>query len=99
MNRLFLALAAGVLGLALTGGTAEAHGGRGPHGRPVPRAYYRGHAKKFAGGHYYAGRDHHWARRVWSPVYHRYQYWDAGLHCWYYWSPTAACYYPITYCP
>jgi hypothetical protein len=100
MNRLFLAIAASVLGLALLGGTAQARGRHGHHGRaPAARPYYRAHGTAFRGGYYYAGRNHHhWTKRVWSPQYHRFHYWDASLNCWYYWSPAQACYYPITYC-
>jgi hypothetical protein len=95
MRRTLLALAACALGL--TAGTTSAHG------------YYRGgaavavnryHATAFAGGYYYAGRDHrHWAYRTWDARCGRYHYWDANLRCWYYWNAGCNCYYPVSYCP
>ena len=106
MRRILLALGAAVLGLAITGGAAQAHGG--PHGghRGYTRTYYgstpyyRVHGKSFKGGYYYTGRHHrHWEYRVWSPVYKRYHYWDPYVRCFYYYYPTCDCYYPITYCP
>jgi hypothetical protein len=94
MNRIALALAAGLLGLGLTAGTAAAHG---PYPGP---AYHVNGAVRFSGGYYYAGHDHHhWSRRVWDAGCHRYHYYDPGLHCWYYWHAGHHCYYPVTYCP
>jgi hypothetical protein len=95
-----LGLAAGVLGLALTG-TAQAHGGY--HG-PVPyraeRPYYVQYGHRFSGGYCYVGRDHHhWTRRVYDATCRRYQYWDPYLRCYYYWYPADNCYYPVTYVP
>jgi hypothetical protein len=101
MRRILLGVSACVLGLALAG-AAEAHGPnhRGPAPRAPARAYYRDHARHFGHGYYYAGRDHHhWSRRVWSPRFGRWEYFDPGLSCWYYWYAPAACYYPVTYCP
>jgi hypothetical protein len=92
MRRIMLALAAGVLGLAMTG-TAEAHGFRGGHGH---RGYHRGYGVRFAGGYYYRGHAHpRWGRTVWSPVYHRYHYWDPCYRCYYYYVPASSCYYPV----
>jgi hypothetical protein len=106
MRRILLALGAAVLGLAITGGAAQAHGG--PHGGHHgytrtyygPKPYYRVHGKSFKGGYYYPGRYHrHWEYRVWSPVYKRYHYWDPYLCCYFYYYPAGDCYYPTTYCP
>jgi hypothetical protein len=88
---MLLALGAGVLGVALSGSVAQAHGGH--HGRP----YYRVHGRAFAGGYYYPGRvHHHWGRRVWSVTYRRYHYWDPYLRIYYYYDPVRVGYYP---CP
>jgi hypothetical protein len=96
MGKIILGLAAGVLGLALTG-TADAHPGHGHHHEA---GYYRSHGVRFRGGYYYLGRHHdHWTRRVWDARYHRYEYWDPNLQVYYYWYAPGNCYYPLTYCP
>jgi hypothetical protein len=101
MRNVLLSMAAGVVGLALAG-TANAQpvvvGGHPP--AVGVRAYYRDHGVRFSGGYYYVGRDdHHWTRRVWDPVHHRYHYYDPYLRVYYYWDPARQCYYPIDYCP
>jgi hypothetical protein len=99
MRKLFLTVAAGVLGLALTG-TAEARPGH-EHFRPTrERAYHGEHGVRFKGGYYYAGREHHhWTRTVWDAPHHRYIYWDPYVQCYYYWYQPGNCYYPVSYCP
>jgi hypothetical protein len=98
MRRTVLALAACALSLGLTAQTASA-GHVSYHGGGAV-AVNRYHATAFAGGYYYAGRNHHhWAYRTWDARYGRYHYWDANLRCWYYWNAGRNCYYPITYCP
>ncbi len=98
MRKLLLTLAAGALGLVLTG-TADAHGGYGRHGHAVA-AHHHGHAVRFRGGYYYPGRDHpHWARRVWNARLSRFEYFDPGLNISFYWYAPGNCYYPVTYCP
>jgi hypothetical protein len=60
--------------------------------------YYRSHGVRFHGGYYYRGYGHHhWGRRIWSPVYHRYHYWDTYLSVWYFWDPIRGCWYPVGY--
>src|SRR5262245_5176687 len=62
MRKLILGLAAGVLGLAVTAGVAEAGPRDGPRGRDRgyvqtyrgSKPYYRTHGKAFRGGYYYA---------------------------------------------
>lgn len=99
MRRLLFGLMACVLALGVAS-EANAHPGGGRkvvvRSRAVARPYYARHAVKFSGGYYYRGyAHHHWARRVWSPVYYRYHYWDAGLRCYYYWDPIRVAYYPV----
>ena len=90
MRHLILALAAGLLGLALTTGSAQAGGFQGGY-----QGYYKVHGKCFKGGYYYRGRHHcHWGHRCWCPTYKRYKYWDCGLRCYYSWCPKRCCYYP-----
>jgi hypothetical protein len=61
------------------------------------RNSYRSHGVRFAGGYYYAGRNHHhWGETVWSPVYNRTIYWDPSLLVWYYWDDATGCYYPVS---
>jgi hypothetical protein len=61
------------------------------------RAYHARHGVRYAGGYYYPGRAHyHWGRRVWSPVYYRYHYYEPVLRVWYYYDPIRIGYYP---CP
>ncbi len=93
MSRVLLGLSACVLGLLLTG-EASAHPVRVAHrGRVAHRPYYARHGVRFAGG-YYAGRAHyHWSRRVWSPVYSRYQYYEPALRAWYFYDPIRIGYY------
>jgi len=105
MRTMFLSLAAGLAGLALTG-AADAHPS---HHAPLHRhapvrrhvgAYYKSHAVHFKGGYYFPGRDHHhWARTVWDARFHRYNYWDADLSVWFYWYAPGNCYYPVSFCP
>jgi hypothetical protein len=102
MNRIALGLAAAVLGLGLSAGTASAHGHPARVGAHAGAHvhYYEHHATRFSGGWCYAGHDHHhWSRCVWDSAHRRYQYYDPGLCCWYYWSAPYNCYYPVTYCP
>jgi hypothetical protein len=94
MKRIFLSLAAGLLGLSLSG-PAEARD-RYEHPGHYQGAYYKSHARAFGGGYYYEGRDHHWAHRVWDVAHHRYHYWDPDLGCYFYWSAEHSCYYPTT---
>jgi hypothetical protein len=91
MRRALLAVAGGVLALALTG-TAQAHE---PHG---PRPY---HGVRFGAGFYYPEHHHpRWERRVWDARYCRFEYWDPYYRCYYYWSAAHHCYYPVGYvCP
>jgi hypothetical protein len=102
MKQIFLALAAGVMGLSLAG-TADAaphRGGSHGRGHVVTRSYHHGHGVRFSGGHYYRGRNHHfWSRRAWDPVHRRYQYWNPHYRVYYYWYSPGNCYYPVTYCP
>ncbi|HYT92653.1 MAG TPA: hypothetical protein VEL76_28310 [Gemmataceae bacterium] len=102
MRKIYLSIAAVVLGLGLTGAAANAAAPHRP-GTVVVRGgpgYYRDHSVRFNGGYYYRGRDHHhWARRVWDPAHRRYQYWDSGLNTYFYWYAPGNCYYPTTYCP
>jgi hypothetical protein len=63
----------------------------------VGRPYYVTHGVRYAGGYYFRGHGHHhWGRRVWSPVYHRYQYYEPALGVWYFYDPVRVGYYP---CP
>jgi hypothetical protein len=102
MRKLLIAVAAGVVGLALTGSAAQArepahHRGQ-EHGH---RAYYMKHGHRFSGGYFYVGREHpRWSGQVWDSVHCRYQFFDPYLHCYYYWDAPHGCYYPVTYtCP
>ncbi len=98
MSRVLLGLSACVLGLMLAGEASAAPSG--PHGRShgsVRRSSHVRHGVRFSGGYYYPGRaQRHWSRRVWSPVYHRYQYLDPTLRVWYYYDDARVGYYP---CP
>jgi hypothetical protein len=40
--------------------------------------------------------EHNWGHRVWSPVYHRYHYWDRDQHRFFYYDTARSSYYP---CP
>jgi hypothetical protein len=95
MRRFLIGAAVCALALTLTAAApaAERHGGyRGP----APRAYYETHGQRFAGGWYYAGRDHHhWSYSRWDPVYRRTQYYDPYLRCYYYWDAVHYAYYPV----
>jgi hypothetical protein len=103
MRKIFLSVAAGVLGLTLAG-TAEAHNGghghRGHGGYHGHHGHVHGHGIRFKGGYYYRGRScHFWTRRVWDSRCHRYQFWSPAYNCYYYWYAPANCYYPVTFCP
>ena len=112
MGKIFLSVAAGVLGLTLVAGTAEAGGrhGHGSHrghsghyrhgGHYSHRGHGRYHSVRFKGGHYYRGRSNHfWTRRVWDVRYRRYIYWNPVYSCYYYFYEPGDCYYPVSYCP
>src|SRR2546427_171723 len=102
MNKIVLSIAAGILGLGLTGAVAEARDLHRP-GLVAVRgghAYHQDHGVRFTGGSYYRGRNHpHGAGRFWDPPHRRNQYYDSGLNSYYYWYAPANCYYPVTYCP
>ncbi len=106
MRKVLLTALAGILGLFLVG-TADAHDGYRDRGRvvvvrtPPPRvyrgtSYHLDFGVRFNRGYYYVGRDHHhWTRRVWDPVYRRYNYWDPYVRVYYYWDEPRGCYYPV----
>src|SRR5262245_57986704 len=98
MNKIFLGLAACLIGLA-TAGAADAavvvkksvtvsHRGHS-HG------YHRTHGVRYSGGYYYSGRHHkHWGHKVWDVRYGRCHYWEPTLRVYYYYSPGYDAYYP-----
>jgi hypothetical protein len=91
LKKVFLGVAALVLGLAVTGTASAAN-----HGGPGPRPYYATAGVKFSGGYYYKGHNHnHWGGRVWNARYGRYHYWDPYLKCYYYWAPDRGGYFPV----
>ena len=83
MRRIMFGLAACVLGLALTAGVAEAAHGHGRHHHHHHRHGWRHHGWR---------HNHRWGYRVWSPIYNRYQYWDADQRCFYYYDASCGNY-------
>jgi hypothetical protein len=69
-------------------------------GPVVVKEYFRTNAVRFAGGYYYAGRNHpHWTITKFSPIYKTTIYYDPGLTTWFYWNAGVARYYPVSYRP
>lgn len=59
------------------------------------RGYHHRHGVRYSGGYFYRGRHHsHWTRRVWSPVYRRWHFWDPYVRSFYYFNSGCGCYYP-----
>jgi hypothetical protein len=99
MRKTFLALAAGVLGLVLTG-TADARpSGHGHHVRER-HSYRHSHAERLHRRHpSFAREQFHWTRRVWDARCNRWIYWEPQLQVYYYWDAPANCYSPVLYSP
>jgi hypothetical protein len=58
--------------------------------------YYRTHGVRYAGGYYFAGRNHHhWSESQFSSTYNTTVYKDPGLNVWYCWNEKDGGYYPV----
>jgi hypothetical protein len=92
MSRIFFGLAAAcvlTLGLAGAAQARPAHGrahGRVAHRAVNARRVVRSHGVRFSPT---------W-RRVYSPAYKRYQYFDSAAHCWYCYDSARLGYFPCS---
>jgi hypothetical protein len=100
MKRIMFGLAACVLGLATAGAANAAHPGgsrghavRGPigHERAVVRTIHQERTFRHST---FRTVQPHWGARVWSPVYHRYQYFDPRVQVYYYFDDSCGAYVP-----
>jgi hypothetical protein len=91
MYKVLFGAAACVLGLTLAG-EAQARPFHHGHARVAHRVVVRHRAPVHRVGVRFSPS---W-RRVWSPVYHRYNYYDATARCYYFYDPARCGYFP---CP